>query len=437
MEKILFIPKEESCILKILIIGTGYVGTTTGLVFCEMGHQVTGLDLDIHKIEALKAGKLYFYEPGLDELLVKHVTAGNISFTNDTEKAVKENDLIFICVGTPQGADGSADLTFVKNAAKSIGAYMNDYKVIVDKSTVPIGTAEMVIKWIQSTQSTPIPFDVVSNPEFLREGSAVKDALNPDRIVMGATSETALKIMKDLYKDYQCPIVETEPRAAELIKYASNAFLALKISYINELARLCYTLNININEISCGIGLDKRIGSKFLNAGIGYGGSCFPKDVSALIKTASQNHHELTILQAAIKVNEGQTKYFVERIKERFGNLQGKRIAILGLAFKANTDDTRESPSLRIIKELLKEQAFVTCYDPAAKISEKEVIQFHSMVETLLDCDAVVICTDWKEFADADWKEYIHLLNTPIVFDGKNLLDEKNMKKLGFEYYKV
>jgi UDPglucose 6-dehydrogenase len=423
--------------LNILIIGTGYVGTTTGLIFCEMGHQVTGLDLDIQKINALKAGTLHFYEPGLEELLVKHVKSGNISFTNDAKTAVEENDVIFICVGTPQDADGRADLKYVQSVALSIGTYINRYKVVVDKSTVPVGTADKVTNWIQEAQTTPIPFDVVSNPEFLREGSALKDALNPDRIVIGAKSEKALDIMKKLYKDFSCPIVETEPKAAELIKYAANAFLALKISYINEISRLCQILSINVDQISEGIGLDHRIGPQFLKAGIGYGGSCFPKDVSALVKTAEDHHQELTILQAAVKVNETQTKFFMNTIKRRLGELSGKRVAVLGLAFKANTDDTRESPAFRLIEELRKEGAMVTCYDPVAKLTNQSALQFKRLPEAMKDCDAAVLCTDWKEFYTADWDDYRKLMCSPIIFDGKNYLDGNTLKQLGYEYFRI
>jgi UDPglucose 6-dehydrogenase len=424
-------------IVEILIIGTGYVGTTTGLIFCEMGHRVTGLDLDMKKITALQAGKLHFYEPGLEDLLVKHVKAGRITFTNNTEIAVEENDVIFICVGTPQGADGSADLTYVKKVAQSIGTYMANYKVIVDKSTVPVGTADNVTKWIKQAQAAPIPFDVVSNPEFLREGSALKDALNPDRIVIGSTSKKARNIMKELYKKFHCPIVETEPKAAELIKYGANAFLALKISYINEMARLCHVLNINVNEIATGIGLDKRIGPQFLQAGIGYGGSCFPKDVSALLKTALDHQQELTTIQAAAHVNETQTQFFINLVKEQLGNLKGKRFAVLGLAYKANTDDTRESPAFRMIDELVREQAEVTCYDPVAKIADKRVQQFHNLKDTIRNCDAAIICTDWQEFYHAKWGKYRQLMRSPVVFDGKNFLNEKALKRLGYDYYKI
>ncbi|WP_413306915.1 UDP-glucose/GDP-mannose dehydrogenase family protein [Bacillus sp. 1P10SD] len=418
--------------MKILIVGTGYVGTTTGLIFCEMGHQVTGLDLDENKIKALEAGKLHFYEPGLEDLLIKHIAAKNISFTKKTKKAVKENDVIFICVGTPQGTDGSADLTFVKNVAESIGTNMDNYKVIVTKSTVPVGTAELVTKWIREKQNDPIPFDVVSNPEFLREGSAVLDALNPDRIVIGTTSEKARAIMRDLYKDFHCPIVETNPRASEMIKYAANSFLALKISYINELARLCNRLQINVNDVSKAIGLDHRIGPHFLNAGLGYGGSCFPKDVSALIQVARQNGRPLSILESAAKVNKEQTDYFIEKIKQVLGgNLQSKTIAVLGVAFKANTDDTREAPSLVLIKQLQEEKVNLRVHDPIVKL---ESGQFPTVAETVTGADAVVLCTDWDDYKALDWASLKPLMNQPCIFDGRNMIDKRLVESLGFNY---
>jgi UDPglucose 6-dehydrogenase len=422
--------------VKILIIGTGYVGTTTGLIFCEMGHKVTGLDLDEQKIQALKAGKLHFYEPGLEELLTKHIQNNHLTFTNDTETAIKDNDLIFICVGTPQGPDGSADLTYVKNVAKSIGQHLNQYKVIVTKSTVPVGTAELVAGVIQENQIAPIPFDVVSNPEFLREGSALKDALYPDRIVIGTTSETARNVMRELYKDFHCPIVETLPKASEMIKYAANSFLALKISYINELARVCDKLSINVHDISNGIGLDHRINPYFLNAGMGYGGSCFPKDVKALIQTAKEQGNPLTILEAVVKVNEEQPVYFINKIKQTLGSdLKNKTIAVLGLSFKANTDDMRESPSLILIDKLLEEQATIKTHDPVAKM--KAPHQFPTIEEALTGADALVICTDWDDYKLLNWMSLKPLMKQPYIFDGRNMLEKEKVEKLGFYYFGV
>ncbi|MEH6905702.1 UDP-glucose dehydrogenase family protein [Neobacillus drentensis] len=420
--------------MKILIIGTGYVGTTTGLIFCEMGHKVTGLDLDEQKIQALRAGNLYFYEPGLEELLTKHIQTNQLTFTIDTEKAIKDNDLIFICVGTPQAPDGSADLTFVKNVAKSIGQHLNEYKVIVTKSTVPVGTAELVTNVIQENQTAPIPFDVVSNPEFLREGSALQDALNPDRIVIGTTSETARTIMKELYKDFHCPIVETHPKASEMIKYAANSFLALKISYINELARVCDNLVINVKDVSNGIGLDHRINPHFLKAGMGYGGSCFPKDVNSLIQTAKELGNPLSILEAVVKVNAEQPVYFIEKIKQSLGSdLKNKTIAVLGLSFKANTDDTRESPSLILIDKLLEEQATIKTHDPIVETGVPH--QFLTIEETVAGANALVICTDWDDYKNLNWQSLKTLMKEPYIFDGRNMLDKEKVEKLGFYYF--
>ncbi|MGJ7910725.1 UDP-glucose dehydrogenase family protein [Neobacillus sp. LXY-1] len=422
--------------MKILVIGTGYVGTTTGLLFCEMGHKVTGLDLDEKKIKSLKSGKLHFYEPGLEDLLAKHISQNHISFTRNAKKAIKENDVIFICVGTPQDKNGDADLSYVKSVAESIGTYMNEYKVIVTKSTVPVGTSGLVSKWIREKQEDKIKFDVVSNPEFLREGSALHDALNPDRIIIGTTGKKAMKIMKSLYEPFACPTLETLPEAAEMIKYASNSFLAMKISYINELAKLCDELEINVNDVSKGIGMDQRIGPAFLQAGMGYGGSCFPKDVSALIYLAKKSGNPLTILESVVKVNEEQTSYFLKKIKHALGGkLKNRKIAILGLAFKANTDDTRESASLYLIEKLMAEQAEVTVHDPVVKWGT--TYQRESIEETVKGADAVCICTDWEDYKKINWTNLKSLMNQPYIFDGRNILSKTEMEKIGFHYMGV
>jgi UDPglucose 6-dehydrogenase len=424
--------------VKILIIGTGYVGTTTGLIFCEMGHQVTGLDLDTSKIAALQAGKLHFYEPGLQDLLIKHVAAQNISFTKKTKKAVKENDVIFICVGTPQDTNGHADLTYVKTVAKSIGKYMNKYKVIVTKSTVSVGTADVVSKLISENQEKSIPFDVVSNPEFLREGSALQDALNPDRIVIGTTNETARGMMRELYKDFTCPIIETNSKASEMIKYAANSFLAMKISYINEVARLCDGLEINVNDVAKGIGLDQRIGTQFLKAGMGYGGSCFPKDVNALIQIAKEQGNPLSILEKVVQVNEEQPLYIFKKINQALGDdLKNKTIAVLGLSFKANTDDTRESPSLILINRLVEEQATIKVHDPIVTIAGHSFSQFQTIEETIAGVDALVICTNWDDYKNLDWACLKPLMKQPYIFDGRNMLDKGKMESQGFHYFGV
>jgi len=418
----------------ILIIGTGYVGTTTGLVFCEMGHKVTGLDLDERKVNSLKSGKLHFYEPGLNDLLSKHLILENITFTTDTQQAIKENDVIFLCVGTPQSPNGSADLQYVKNAASSIGTHMNHYKVVVNKSTVPVGTAELVSNIIKVNQTLEVPFDVVSNPEFFREGSALDDALHPDRVVIGSTSRKATQIMKELYKENTCPIIETNPTSAELIKYAANSFLALKISFMNELARLCDVLGINVNDVSKGIGLDHRIGPHFLQAGIGYGGSCFPKDVQALLHTSLQKGINLSILERAIEVNRTQAIYFMEKLKDTIGDLNGKTIAVFGMAFKANTDDTRESPSLTVIDYLVNHNSTVKVHDPIVKLKPDKFTQCSTVEEAATGADAVIICTDWEEYRNLDWDQLKGLMKQYYIFDGRNIVDNNRVVDLGYHY---
>lgn len=425
--------------MKILIIGTGYVGTTSGLVFCEMGHKVTGLDLDKVKLNSLQSGKLHFFEPGLDLLLQKHIKEKNISFTNDSEKAIKENDVIFICVGTPQEEDGSANLVYVKSVAQAIGKYMNRYKVIVNKSTVPVGTAKLVEKWIKNEQESDIQFDVISNPEFLREGSALQDALNPDRIIIGYPSERSLNIMKELYSESTCPLVTTNHEAAELIKYAANSFLAMKISYINEIARLCDTLNINVNDVANGIGLDHRIGGHFLKAGIGYGGSCFPKDVSELIFSAKKYNISFNIMESVRETNEFMPIYFLNKIISNLGTLKNKKLAILGLSFKPNTDDIRESPAFKIINRLIESDAIFKVHDPVVTGKmDSGLYQCKTIEETVQGTDAVLICTDWEVYKEMDWEKVKDSMNNPsYIFDGRNMLNPIKMREIGFVYFGI
>ncbi|MCP8968345.1 UDP-glucose dehydrogenase family protein [Ectobacillus ponti] len=420
--------------MKVLVVGTGYVGATTALIFAEQGHQVTGVDVDEKKIASLRAGKLHFYEEGLEELLVKHLQQ-QLIFTTDMEKAVQENEMIYICVGTPQKEDGSANLAYVEQVARAIGQYMNGYKTVVTKSTVPVGTAEKVTNWIAKAQTKPYEYDVVSNPEFLREGSALYDALHPDRIVVGASTERAFQKMRVLFGEVNCPYVETEPKASELIKYAANSFLALKISYINELARLCDSLHINVKDVANGMGLDKRIGTSFLGAGIGYGGSCFPKDVNALLNTAAQSSRPLTILAKAVQVNESQTLYALEKMEAALGGWKEKTIAVLGLAFKADTDDMRESPSLKMIHYLLQQGVTVKVHDPVAKYTGGGVLQCASVAEAIQGADAVFLCTDWAEYKQLDWGSLSKEMNQPIVLDGRNCLDAKQLREAGVQYY--
>lgn len=424
--------------MSILVIGTGYVGTTTTLAFAEMGWKVTGLDTDKGKIELLQQGSLHFYEQGLEEMLARHLQQKNITFTTDSERAIRAHDMIFICVGTPSNPDGSANLKYMKQVSKEIGHYMNAYKLIINKSTVPVGTLEKVARWIQSSQRNPQAFDVASNPEFLREGNALVDALNPDRIVIGTYSETVATAIKELYQSMRCPIMITTPRTAELIKYAANSFLATKISYINELARLCDILNVSIIDVAQGMGLDHRIGQSFLQAGIGFGGSCFPKDVSALLHTAEQLDSQLSILEKVMSVNHTQTMYLLDKARKRLAGFRHRRVTLLGLAFKPDTDDTRQSPSLRILQKLLDEHAYVAIHDPVAKLTldthRNQWMQYNSPEEALQKADAVILCTEWPLYHLLDWSRMKDIMNKPNIFDGRNMLDAKIMKSMGFHY---
>ncbi|OPA77403.1 nucleotide sugar dehydrogenase [Paenibacillus selenitireducens] len=424
--------------MNILVVGVGYVGTTTALLFAELGWKVTGFDTDIHKIQALKEGNLPFFEPGLDTLLDKHVQLGNLSFTTDSAQAIRGHHVIFICVGTPSQADGSTNLTYVQKVAEMIGDDMESYKLIVMKSTVPIGTHKKVCQWITDAQQVHLPFDVVSNPEFLREGSAVHDCFHPDRIVIGSDSETAAQQVSMLYKSIASPLVMTNPTTAEMIKYASNAFLATKISYMNELARLCDQVDVSISTVAQGMGLDPRIGRSFLRAGIGYGGSCFPKDVLSLLHTAQDYGIDLNLIRSVVEVNNTQCQYFIKRIRSKLGILRGKRIAILGLSFKPGTDDMREAPALAIIKELLGCGSFLKVHDPVAKLPDglktHAIKQYDTIEETLLSVHAVILCTEWSDYVKGDWKAWSHLLKLPYLFDGRNVLDRSQLESWGLNY---
>ncbi|GGF98751.1 UDP-glucose dehydrogenase family protein [Paenibacillus abyssi] len=424
--------------MSILVVGTGYVGTTTALVLAELGWRVTGLDTDDSKIKLLQQGSLPFYEDGLEALLKKHLQSGNIRFTTKTVKAIEQSDLIFICVGTPSQQDGSADLRYVKQVAMDIGRHMNGYKLIVNKSTVPVGTQEKVTRWVLEAQTRTHPFDVASNPEFLREGKALPDAMYPDRVVIGASSDHAAKLLKALYQSLKCPVVITTPKTAELIKYAANAFLATKVSYINELAKLCDKLGINVKEVAQGIGLDPRIGSSFLQAGIGYGGSCFPKDVSALLQTANEHDTELRLLEQVISINRAQHQHLLHKARQRLGTLVHKKIAVLGLAFKPDTDDIREAPAVNIIKSLLDEKAIVSVHDPVAKLPPElvhvSVTPCNTPEQALYGADAVFICTEWKSYQHIDWERIKRYMNDPNIFDGRNMLDARLMAAIGFHY---
>jgi UDPglucose 6-dehydrogenase len=418
-------------------MGTGYVGTTTALTLCELGHQVTGYDVDPIKIASLQNKKLHFYEPGLEELLAKHIHSGNIQFIENIKQAVEQSEIIFICVGTPQHDDGSANLVYVQQAANMIGSYLNNYKIIVNKSTVPVGTAQKVTKWIEESLESPTNYDVISNPEFLKEGTALQDSLNPERIVIGSKSERATKIMKKLYAKFQTPFVHTTPQTAELIKYAANSFLATKISFINEMAKLCENVNVDIKDVAYGIGLDSRIGMSFLHAGIGYGGSCFPKDVLALISTAHQYNTNLSLLEKVNEINNTLPFYMIEKIHKKLRVIKGKKIAVLGLSFKPQTDDIRESPSIKIIEELYKQSANIFVHDPVAKLPKtlsKKITQSTTIDLLLENADALIICTSWPEYEVIDWLKVKQIMTNPYIFDGRNMLNASKMSELGFYY---
>jgi UDPglucose 6-dehydrogenase len=408
------------------------------MVFAESGWQVTGLDVDAGKIERLRQGHLHFHEPGLEELIDKHVRSGRLLFTTDKETAIQGHEVIFICVGTPSRPDGNADLRYIQQAAEDIGHWMNGYKLVVTKSTVPVGTQQQVTAWIEAAQRRSHLFDVASNPEFLREGKAVEDALRPDRIVIGTDSARATEQLLTLYQSFQCPRIITTPRTAELIKYASNAFLATKISYMNELARLCDEFKVNVNEVAKGMGLDPRIGPSFLQAGLGYGGSCFPKDISELVMTAREQEVQLRILEQVMEVNRTQYAYLLNKARSRLGNFANKNIAILGLAFKPDTDDIREAPALRMIHDLLLEQANVRLYDPVAALpvhsSYEAVTVCDSAEEALQSADAVILCTEWAAFGQLDWEKLKGLLRELNFFDGRNMMDARKMRGIGLYY---
>lgn len=426
---------------KIAVIGTGYVGLVTGTCLAEIGHQVFCVDIDKDKIENLKKGIVPIYEPGLDELVKKNFENKNLSFTTDFGEAVSGAEVVFIAVGTPPMADGSVDLKYVRSAAESIGKAMNGYKVIVDKSTVPIGTGDAVKRIISNYYKDE--FDVVSNPEFLREGSAVGDFMNPDRIVIGNGSSKAREIMLDLYSPLSGERVLTNIKTAEMIKYASNAYLATSISFINSIANVCEKVGADVTEVAHGMRLDKRIGKyAFLDAGVGYGGSCFPKDVKGLLQIAHENNVPFDILESVESTNEAQKQSLLPKIKKLLGDdLAGKKIALWGLAFKAETDDMREAPSLTVIKQLQDRDVKITAYDPVAENGAKKIlsgIEFkQDFYETVKDVDALVITTAWKEFKDADLDKIKLLMKKPNIVDGRNVFSVEEMKEKGFNYISV
>lgn len=429
----------------IAFIGTGYVGLVSGTCFAEFGVDVTCVDIDEEKINKLEEGILPIYEPGLEKLVGKNVQAGRLHFTTNLKEAVEKSQVIFLAVGTPPKEDGSADLQYVEEAAKQVAEYMNgDYKVIVTKSTVPVGTGEHLRRLIKEHQKTPTNFGIVSNPEFLREGAAINDFMRPDRVVIGSKDDEAIEVMKELYRPLyliETPIVITSLEAAELTKYAANAFLATKISFINEIANLCDKIGCDVHDVAKGMGMDRRIGNKFLHPGPGFGGSCFPKDTSAMATVAKQFGSETLIVDAVIEVNKRQRKAMVPKIEKLVGDLKGKTIGVLGLSFKPETDDMREAPSIDIINELVEKGATIKAYDPVATEEAKKFLPDISYVNdeyaAVEDADALVFMTEWNQFRALDMKRIRKLMKSPKIADLRNIYEPEDIRDLGFDYVGV
>jgi UDPglucose 6-dehydrogenase len=430
--------------MNIAVVGTGYVGLVTGTCFAETGNHVICVDIDANKVQMMKDGKVPIYEPHLDVLFERNIRQGRLHFTTDLASAVKDARIIFLALPTPPGEDGSADLKYVLGVADDLGRIITDYKVIVDKSTVPVGTAEKVHAALARHADERL-FDVVSNPEFLREGFAVDDFLKPDRVVVGTSSERARKLMEDLYKPFVRqgnPIIFMDERSAELTKYAANAFLATKITFMNEIANFCERVGADVDKVRIGIGTDSRIGKRFLFPGIGYGGSCFPKDVQALAKSGKEAGYDFRIINAVMEVNERQKTSIVPKIKAHLGDLKGKRFALWGLAFKPDTDDIREAPALYVIDALLKEGATVSAFDPEAmanvrKLLGDRIAYAADEYDALNGADALVIATEWSEFRNPDFARIGEALKQRIIFDGRNLYELDELEKLGFTYVSV
>ena len=442
--------------MNIAVVGTGYVGLVTGTCFAETGNNVTCVDIDLAKIEKLKSGTITIYEPGLEKLFIRNQKEGRLHFTSSLQEAIKEASVIFLALPTPPGENGSADLKYILGVALDLGKLMerSEYKIIIDKSTVPVGTAEKVHAAIMKSALAAYPgaedleesFDVVSNPEFLREGVAVDDFMKPDRVVIGTTSERAIKVLNDLYAPFVRqgnPIIFMDERSAELTKYAANSFLAVKISFMNEIAQLCEKLGADVDMVRKGIGSDERIGRRFLFPGIGYGGSCFPKDVQALAMSSAEVQYDFKILEAVMEVNEKQKLHLLPSIQKYFNNdLKGKHFALWGLAFKPNTDDIREAPALYIINALLQAGATVAAFDPEAmvnvnKLLGDKIIYANSPYDALQNADALIIATEWNEFRTPDFEKINGILKNKIVFDGRNLFDLNQMETLGYHYVSI
>ena len=427
--------------MKISTVGTGYVGLVTGTCFAELGHEVMCVDNDKEKVKVLEEGGVPIYEPGLEEMIKRNREAGRLKFSTEISEGVDFGDVIFICVGTPSKPNGEADLSAIEKVAIEIAESLKEYRLIVEKSTVPVQTGMKIKNTIELRKKEDVEYEVASNPEFLREGSAIYDFMHPDRIVIGVESERASQILREIYKNIDAPIVETDIESAEIIKHASNSFLATKISFINAVALLCERSGANVEKVAEGMGLDKRIGKNFLKAGIGFGGSCFPKDVSAFIKIAESLGFDFGILKETERVNRKMRFHLIEKLKSAIWNLKDKKIAILGLAFKPNTDDMRNAPSIDIVNVLKKEGAQVVVYDPKAiekaKQMLEDVVYADSPYKAMEDADAVLILTEWEEFKNLDIEKMKGLLKTPVIIDGRNIYDPDKMKVSGFIYKSI
>lgn len=428
--------------MNIAVIGTGYVGLVTGSVFADMGNDVICVDKERSRIESLSKGILPFYEPGLEELVERNLEEGRLSFTTDLPWAVRKSDVIFIAVGTPARENGESDLSQVEEAAQAIGRSLDHYKVIVNKSTVPVGTGNLVRNIIDRVKKKTIKFDVVSNPEFLREGSAIADTLRPDRIVIGAASQQIALPLLELYASLGCPMLITDVESAELIKYASNAFLAMKVSFANAIADLCERTGADVIQVINGMGYDHRIGKNHLQPGLGYGGSCFPKDVNSLIQTARQFDYDFKMLRAVEEVNQERITRFIGRIEQAMGKVKNKTFALFGLSFKPDTDDMREAKSIEVIEQLLKRGAKIRAYDPAAtenaqKIFGRKIAYASNAYEAARGADAIILLTEWREFKLLNMEKIRDSMKQPILFDGRNLYNMERQRKLGFQYYGI
>jgi UDPglucose 6-dehydrogenase len=427
--------------MKIAIIGTGYVGLVTGTCFAEGGHEVICVDCDAAKVEMLRAGRMPIYEPGLEDLVKKNVAAGRLSFTMSTAEGVERSDVIFIAVPTPPQPDGSVDLSFIEGVARDIAGCMTSYKIVVDKSTVPVKTGEKVAETIKRYNKSRADFDVVSNPEFLREGFAVDDFLKPDRVVIGVASPRPVPAMKEVYAPYRAPVIVTDINSAELIKHAANSFLALKISYINAVSVICEASGANVQEVANGVGMDVRIGRRFLDASLGFGGSCFPKDLSAFIRIAGELGYDFGLLKEVQRINAQQMERFVKKITDTLWVLKGKTIGVLGLAFKQNTDDVRMSPAIDLCQRLQAHGAKLRVHDPKAMDKARTILPAATYIDEMNDvaegCDALVVATEWPEFKELDLERARAVMSHPILFDGRNLFDPAEMERSGFVYKSI